>query len=133
MSRYRKREELEAMLQECKTKQELEDVLFRYTDGDYNLAVNEGDNYYYVHKFIIFKNNPKIYESIIKTNVQYEEDGTSVKKKIGDLTLTEMTVICKKQEIDGCHYCNSCPLVDVCNEPLNTIDCELDQEIEVEE
>ena len=132
MSKSLKREELEARLQECKTKQELEDVLFRYTDGNYNLMVNENDNYYYAHKFIIFKNNPKIYESIIKTNVKYEEDKKN-KRKIGDLTLNEMTIICKKQEIDGCHYCNSCPLVDVCNEPLNTIDCELDQEVEVEE
>ncbi len=56
-----------------------------------------------------------------------------MKKKIGELTFNEVVSICKKQEKNAFLYCNHCPLADICNEPFDTFDEELNEEIEVED
>ena len=51
-----------------------------------------------------------------------------MKKKIGDLTLKELSELCIKRK-----DCNDCPLLDVCGEYIDTFDEELEIEIEVED
>ena len=58
-----------------------------------------------------------------------------MKKKLGDLTLKELVKICHNQVVGDCHYCCKCPLQNliICDDPLDTLYGNLDQEIEVEE
>lgn len=53
-----------------------------------------------------------------------------MKKKIGDLTLREVTDICRKR---GYMNCRNCSLFKLCDRTLNYKDEDLNQEIEVDE
>ena len=59
---------------------------------------------------------------------------SSMKNKIGDLTLKEVQQICNSRPLGFAQgQCGTCPLNDLCQCSFNYDDEDLDQEIEVEE